>query len=84
MGFFDWFKTENSPSIEENEKIIVEGNNNVVGTQHLEHLQSINVTLSIIAIILVGGVVFYLIKKCWNCIKNKQRRILQKAISQGL
>lgn len=84
MGFFDWFAKENSPSVEESENIIIEGSNNVVGTQHLAHLENINLGVSVIAVILVLGIVFFSIKKCLRCIKQKHQRQLQKAIAQGL
>lgn len=79
MGKF-WSK-DASPEVKDTEVINVQGNGNVVMTEHLQHLQNISIAISIVAVIVVVGVLIFVI--CWSLAycKKKQQRIWQRAIA---
>lgn len=82
MGKF-WSK-EASPENTETELINIQGNNNVIMSEHLQHLQNISIGVSIVAIIVVVGVIIFVTCWCRAYYKKKQERMLQKAIARGL
>ena len=82
MGKY-WSK-EGTSEVKETEVIKIEGSGNTVYTEHLTHLQNISIAVSIVAIILVIGVVCFTIKKCRDHTKNAQRKAVQRALARGL
>lgn len=79
-----WFSKETSPEIKTTEVINISGNNNHIATEHLNHLQNISIAITVVAILLVIGALFCVIKYCakWN--KKRNTRLMQQAIARGL
>lgn len=79
-----WWSKEESAELKETEIINVKGNGNTVYTEHLAHLQNISIAVSIVAVILVAIVLFFIVRKCMDYSRKRQQKIIQKALARGL
>lgn len=58
MGWFNWFAKDESREVNDKEEIVLTGTNNLITTEHVQHLQYISFGIGLLCIIFVVGGIF--------------------------
>lgn len=77
-----WWSKDASPEVKETEVVNVQGNGNTIFTEHLQHLENINLAVSVIAILLIVGIVIFILKKCISTVKKHMQSNMQRAMAK--